>query len=695
MSDGLPETSVSSDRLAFHRRRAIAASVLSLAFFSLAHIPFIKIAFPSDEGDNLLGGWLLCQGYVPYRDFFSQHTPFGFFYSALFELFFTRNWVVHRWSVALLGLVVLIYLQMRLLIARQWGLFYSVALFALLWPIYSVLYWGFMLLNDNLAAYACLLLFVLLLYAWQQPLGVTDYIIAGLASYVAVMSNPFTVFPVLVWLLAVGIGRWRQAASAKSSWRTTIYALAAGGGIPALCTVAYFAATHSLTDAWHSVVAFNQQVFVKYHDHKYFAQPVYQSDSPSFFWPYVHQISTALDLLSAAPWEFRARLSSLHVGWGNDWWVYFGLMGRAAIVGVSLILLGMRRPFLAVACYSFAAACLLRTNEGFHVQHFRQIELFCEIVLAVWCVAVIRRARFPLRCSACGVLGVLLFVQGVVTVKAVKAIRHHGIDWTLYARDERIVPHALRIEELLGDSGKLLCYPTDYQANYELGKLPASYFYACVPWTVERPQDRARIRENLECAAQARTVVCFGRFNDVWGHPMEYYAADVLDVLRRDYAEVIPDVYVARGQCNTAQSFLQSVNLPLEPIETVDLHWSDSIAVSDGGHPQLVFALSKPTFVHRVELQFVLANANNGRAFFQTYWMHTGVNFFGEAGRRRAAWLPTGPEVRTFSLPVESVIDRVRIDPDVQPCKIELRSIKLIVPGRTDNCAFRGSADSD
>src|SRR5207302_1565096 len=97
---------------------------------------------------------------------FSQHAPFGYLYSALFELVIGRNWVAHRYSVALLGLLALGYAMTRLMKGPDRRLYYGVVLFTLLWPFYSVLYWGYMLLSDNLAAYATLLPLLLVANGW-------------------------------------------------------------------------------------------------------------------------------------------------------------------------------------------------------------------------------------------------------------------------------------------------------------------------------------------------------------------------------------------------------------------------------------------------------------------------------------------------------------------------------------------------
>ena len=135
---------------ALRARRHVLAAMAALSVFAVLSFPFVQAEFGSDEGDNLVGGQLVAQGRVVYRDFFSQHTPFGYLYSAAFQLVLGRNWALMRHSVALLGLANLAYLAWRLRRDADRTLFYAVALFAALWPFYSVIYWGYMLLNDNL-----------------------------------------------------------------------------------------------------------------------------------------------------------------------------------------------------------------------------------------------------------------------------------------------------------------------------------------------------------------------------------------------------------------------------------------------------------------------------------------------------------------------------------------------------------------
>src|SRR6266849_2627709 len=179
-------------------RLRCCAMAISLCIFTLFHLPFIAVEFPSDEGENLLGGWLMSQGQVIYRDYFSQHAPFGHIYSAACECLFPRNWVAHRHSVALLGLLTLGYLQLRFLRKSDTVFFWAIVILTCMWPFYAAIYWGYMLLNDNLASYACLLLFVLVFSSlWHgTPHTKLDHFLIGLSAYVGVFSIPFAVFPV-------------------------------------------------------------------------------------------------------------------------------------------------------------------------------------------------------------------------------------------------------------------------------------------------------------------------------------------------------------------------------------------------------------------------------------------------------------------------------------------------------------------
>lgn len=78
-----------------------------IIFFFLALIIFVillatKTFFYLDLGDeqeNIVAGWLVKNGEVPYRDFFFHHTPLPFFISALIQLLPIKSFLIYRYFV--------------------------------------------------------------------------------------------------------------------------------------------------------------------------------------------------------------------------------------------------------------------------------------------------------------------------------------------------------------------------------------------------------------------------------------------------------------------------------------------------------------------------------------------------------------------------------------------------------------------
>jgi hypothetical protein len=655
---------------------ALARAVLvgCLACFALAHAPFLPVEFFSDEGDNLLGGWLLSRGRVPYRDFFSQHTPFGYFFSALVTLGFGRNWVVQRYAVALFGLACLAYLLRRLIRGPDRTLFYAAALLTLLWPVYSVLYWGYMLLNDNLAAYPYLLCFGLIANAvWNRvPLSRADGAVLGLAAAVAVLSNPFMVFPALALVPAFAFALY--TARPREGWGRCLIAALVGGGVPLALTVGYLLATRSLGHAWAWVITFNRTVY-----------PLYGGCPPRLGPMLQHQLRTLLDLFGDIHWDFRPHFGApLATGMDyEDRWVYFGLAGRAAVLALCGYWLVTRRVVLAVSLFGFAVASLLRGGLGVHAQPFRLLELFAELLLLVPCLRALRRAAPARRVLALAPAAALVGLQVLVASRAVASLRQlhqaHPIRLTLHPRGTPMSAGGEHLRNVMAGAGQLLAFPVHYQLNYTSGYEPASFFQACVPWTFHRPEDRERLLDDVRRAARANTVIVLSHGYDIWHHPFADYARALIAAVEQDYIEIQPGIYVSPSNPNSWQPPLHKQPLPPVPSEFQAMTWAGGVGQGTAEHPRVVFSLGRPEFVYRIQVRFVLTTAAGTPPRFRAWWRQRGATDFEGVGRRCCErLLLSGPPERVLSLPVGETIDQFRIEPDAGPCRFEVRAITVV-----------------
>jgi hypothetical protein len=71
---------------------------LLIAFVFLANSSHEK--YP-DEFDNICGGWLIRNGKVLYRDFFTHHNPLAYYLSAIITFFSGQSFVKFRIILAL------------------------------------------------------------------------------------------------------------------------------------------------------------------------------------------------------------------------------------------------------------------------------------------------------------------------------------------------------------------------------------------------------------------------------------------------------------------------------------------------------------------------------------------------------------------------------------------------------------------
>lgn len=503
----------------------------SLGVFLLLNLPFVNADF-CDESDNLVGGMLISQGWVVYRDYFSQHAPLPHLLSAVVHFLFGKGWALQRWSVALIGLVNLWQL-MALTRRRPDGtLFYALALFAILWPFYAVLYWGYMVLADNIAAYATLPMAALVVDSLWNRARPSVFASAwlGVNLFMAGMSNPLMIYPAVVCLVGFAWASWRRDPSRQSwtiPWRPWI-GLTLGGLAPGIGLVAYFLGHGALDDCWDWVFEFNREVY---------------APGDLYLGEVWHHLGNLWSPLQQQPWDFGLVHRSEDPG-GNDSWAYFGLAGRLGIVAVAAWSLLRRSALAGLVLYGLAAASL--TRQGFHTQPFRVLELLCLCVSAVIVFGVLRRRSYGIRLPfAVPALGLAL-VNILVIANAALEVSRRGVQCRL----DPNLPHyrqlARECRSLVGAEAKAFFYPLDFHLHYATGYEPAGYFFCMVPWTCQRPQDKARVLSDLRRGARDRVLVVFPREFQIWGRPSQSWAREIYEVLDAEYREVRPNWYVPR-----------------------------------------------------------------------------------------------------------------------------------------------------
>jgi hypothetical protein len=179
--------------------KTLKTQIKSLSFWQVAFFVFLVFAFLvnalhesyPDEFDNILGGWFIIHGRLPYIDFFTHHGPVPYFLAGLILLFSGQSFVRFRilYAVFLLFILFGIYYLLRKRVGKENLKFFP--FFLAFIGIESTYYWMQMLLADNVAALSFLPAYALVLLKsiFNIRFGLIDILLVSLLSALGLYSS--------------------------------------------------------------------------------------------------------------------------------------------------------------------------------------------------------------------------------------------------------------------------------------------------------------------------------------------------------------------------------------------------------------------------------------------------------------------------------------------------------------------------
>jgi len=218
---------------------------------------------PPDEGDNMLGALCVARGGDIYKDYFSQHTPFPYYFTALFALMGVNSVIGFRlaFSLALLIFWLVIYLAYAGSVPKMALLFFMAA-----YPLLAPFCLGHLILAEVFTAHALVVLLLeYLCYLQVRALPLRRMLVISLCVFVAVMSCFISIYAVFFILLGFGLGELRGLARATFAarlrrWGLFLLLLAAPFGLLS----AWYAATDNLRNFYEMAYLLNRTVYSHY-----------------------------------------------------------------------------------------------------------------------------------------------------------------------------------------------------------------------------------------------------------------------------------------------------------------------------------------------------------------------------------------------------------------------------------------------
>lgn len=343
------------NNLSFYlRNRKIVGWALIAISVGVSLITIYKGAF-GDEADNLVVGGLILRGFALYRDVFSHHFPFPYYWMTIVIGLFGKSIFIARLSVLAFQTVAFV-LSMRLS-----GDYLLVGVMAVIWSIVRSFYSGNMVIYSSFAGVSLLLILITILAILQQRISPSwkHWLVIGLFSVISILSDPLSVYAVAIAMFFL--------LTKKPVWG--IYASLVIGGLLLLYVGVLFV-TGSIQAFWSNTILFNSQIYAKY----VYANPLRVGE--------LYDMAIMGLGITDKTWLNLDPFKPITAGYTDlDRWFFTGFLYRFSVIATTLFLAAKKQFRAAFFMYLFAASVLIINPWDFRGQPF--------ILVSLWAVSTL------------------------------------------------------------------------------------------------------------------------------------------------------------------------------------------------------------------------------------------------------------------------------------------------------------------
>jgi hypothetical protein len=347
-----------------------AAGIFLLLLSFLIGLSKIYFGRFVDEADTMTVGWLIARGAVLYRDVFSHHFPLSYYWVAAVVGLFGSSFVILRVSLLLLQ-VGLFAITMKLT-----RFYLAIGLASLVWNLINQFHRGQELIYPNFEALFMVAAFSLIFSLFVKKSAASRFTLAftGLLLGLAVLTDPLMIYPAAVaftGVLASGILS-DSPKRAREVLRRALWAgLPAGGMVVLFLINLYFSG--AFQEFYRSTIWFNADIYAKYVD-----------ANPIRFREIIQNIASGLHILdprwvqNISPWMSLEAYRSVSLADEPGYlsWIFSSFLSRLALLACMVGLFLNRRWAAGIFLYLFAAALLVRFDDGFYANGFTLLSIF-------------------------------------------------------------------------------------------------------------------------------------------------------------------------------------------------------------------------------------------------------------------------------------------------------------------------------
>lgn len=230
-------------------------------FFTLL-INSLHTSYP-DEFENIVGGYFILHGRLPYTGFFTHHGPFAYFFAAIIGIFSGGSFVNFRILLAVAYFI--LHLSFYFYIKYRFGLRVShvILVFSLFLALCATYVWGHMLLADSLVGLLLIPAYIItfLIILKNEALSVADSVLISLLAFSTLLTSLTFVYAIM-FLYIFTIYWWIKTKTypfiSKQSFRFYLILTT-----PYILFLIYLIVTNSLFDYYYQAIFFNQAYYLE------------------------------------------------------------------------------------------------------------------------------------------------------------------------------------------------------------------------------------------------------------------------------------------------------------------------------------------------------------------------------------------------------------------------------------------------
>jgi len=490
---------------------------LLLLSFSIGCLTIYWGGVFTDEADILVIGSLLSRQNLLYRDLFSHHFPFPYYWMAVVVNIFGRSIFLARLSIWLFQIV-------SFAIAMKMSRFHlPLAISAFVWGILRPLYLGNMVLYSSFSGTSLMVVFVITLAILQRKKLATwkDGLVIGLFSAISVLSDPFSALAVTVALLFLLALNLRHGA---------LSSFFAASGI--LLFTGYLLASGTFQAFWQNPVLFNMHIYSKY---------LGESNQVTRIFEFFQMAGKGLEATNRI-WLNFDPLKPITGGYSEfDQWFFTGFLYRVGLIIGAIFLILKKKYRAALFIYLFAAATLVISKWGFRGQPF-----FITALVAISAIIIGEWRYLENRYLDTGQTTARILLGAMILWLILRVVDHYYVNQDMLTYEANFAwtdYEAYRIKSLTCNQPEvqLAYYPGGTYLHWPTKMKPVSKYIYMWPWVAE-----VGLSDVIDGLAQDRILAVVIRYDDlIWGYDTKDYMQPLDEYLNREYKKAVEGVYLS------------------------------------------------------------------------------------------------------------------------------------------------------